>query len=586
MKYLFTFLIIIFNMAVMGQNQNVGIGTSLPDASALLDLSSTTKGLLIPRMTTGQRTTFATVIKGLTVFDITTNSFWFYDGTAWVELPGANKIWKLDGNAGTNATVNFIGTTDAEPLVFKVNNLRAGFIYSSNTALGYQTFTNNTSGFSNSAFGYKTLSLNNTGYQNTAVGHSSLSDNTAGNENCAIGNSALRDNINGSGNCAVGILALSKNKYGDKNVAVGSQALFNNTYGSNLVAIGKGALHSTDGWGLENTAIGYEAMYSTSSGDRNTAIGFSSMRNNIDGLWNTATGDSSLTDNIDGSFNNAYGKSALRNNTSGNYNCAFGLHTLYANTTGFYNTSIGDRTMTINTSGAYNVAVGAGALDLNTTGSYNIGIGYNTNVQTNNLTNATAIGYGALVNASNSMRFGNSIVTKWGFGRNVTTGVLQVGDDATNGNGAYLSAGGTWVNTSDAHKKENFEEVDGKELLETIMQLPITKWNYKGQASAPHIGPMAQDFYKLFNVGDNNTSISSVDPSGIALRAIQELIKENAALKQQMEELKKNCVSASGLQQVPILAEAMKDQQMIIQKQQSTIEDLIKRIEKIESQFP
>ena len=101
-----------------------------------------------------------------------------------------------------------------------------------------------------------------------------------------------------------------------------------------------------------------------------------------------------------------------------------------------------------------------------------------------------------------------------------------------------------------SYKKENFEEVDGKELLQTIMQLPITKWNYKGQASAPHIGPMAQDFYKLFKVGDNDISISSIDPSGIALRAIQELVKENKELKQQVDDLRNKTVDAATLQQL------------------------------------
>jgi N-acetylneuraminic acid mutarotase len=67
-------------------NGTVGIGTSSPAASAALDVSSTTKGVLIPRMTTVQRTAIATPATGLLVFDITTNSFWFRGTSAWVEL--------------------------------------------------------------------------------------------------------------------------------------------------------------------------------------------------------------------------------------------------------------------------------------------------------------------------------------------------------------------------------------------------------------------------------------------------------------------------------------------------------------------
>ncbi len=67
-------------------NGSVGIGTSSPNASALLDVSSTTKGVLIPRMTTTQRNAIVTPQTGLLVFDITTNSFWFRSTSAWHEL--------------------------------------------------------------------------------------------------------------------------------------------------------------------------------------------------------------------------------------------------------------------------------------------------------------------------------------------------------------------------------------------------------------------------------------------------------------------------------------------------------------------
>lgn len=63
--------------------QTIGIGTNAPNASAQLDVSSTTKGLLVPRMTTAQRTAIASPAKGLLVFDNDKNSFWFHNGTAW-----------------------------------------------------------------------------------------------------------------------------------------------------------------------------------------------------------------------------------------------------------------------------------------------------------------------------------------------------------------------------------------------------------------------------------------------------------------------------------------------------------------------
>jgi len=106
--------------------------------------------------------------------------------------------------------------------------------------------------------------------------------------------------------------------------------------------------------------------------------------------------------------------------------------------------------------------------------------------------------------------------------------------------GAHLTFGGDWTNASDRNLKENFTKVDGEELLEIIEELPISQWNYKNEdESITHIGPTAQDFKKAFGLGANDKSISTVDPSGIALAAIKELNKQNKELANQNKELKK-----------------------------------------------
>jgi hypothetical protein len=102
--------------------------------------------------------------------------------------------------------------------------------------------------------------------------------------------------------------------------------------------------------------------------------------------------------------------------------------------------------------------------------------------------------------------------------------------------------GTNWNNASDANSKENFQSVDGEEILESLEELEITRWNYKGKEDADHIGPTAQDFYKAFGVGNDDKTISTVDPSGIALAAIKELYKKSKEvdeLKKQLEELAK-----------------------------------------------
>ncbi len=79
-------LLLMICNSLYAQN-NVGIGTA-PNASAKLDVSSTTQGMLVPRMTTTQRNTITAPATGLMVYDITLNSFYFYNGTAWTAVGG------------------------------------------------------------------------------------------------------------------------------------------------------------------------------------------------------------------------------------------------------------------------------------------------------------------------------------------------------------------------------------------------------------------------------------------------------------------------------------------------------------------
>ncbi|MCS7073548.1 MAG: hypothetical protein NZ108_03685 [Bacteroidia bacterium] len=102
------------------QGQNVGIGTATPDASALLELNATNRGFLITRMTQAQRTAIAAPATGLLVYQTDgAAGFWYFNGTTWVNL---TNNWMLTGNAGTNPTTNFIGTTDNVGFSVRTNN--------------------------------------------------------------------------------------------------------------------------------------------------------------------------------------------------------------------------------------------------------------------------------------------------------------------------------------------------------------------------------------------------------------------------------------------------------------------------------
>ena len=110
--------------------QNIGINTdgSTPDASAMLDIKSTSKGLLAPRMTTTQQNAIASPATGLLIYNTTDNLFRVNTGTpaspVWTALSSATNNWMISGNAGTSTASNFIGTTDNASMAFRTNNVQ------------------------------------------------------------------------------------------------------------------------------------------------------------------------------------------------------------------------------------------------------------------------------------------------------------------------------------------------------------------------------------------------------------------------------------------------------------------------------
>ncbi len=121
----------------------------------------------------------------------------------------------------------------------------------------------------------------------------------------------------------------------------------------------------------------------------------------------------------------------------------------------------------------------------------------------------------------------------WGIS-NSGSGVF--GQSTTGYSGYFQGGGGTgycrfnggagWSCTSDKHAKENFQAVDAVEILEAVATLPITKWTMKGdEDKTPHLGPVAQDFYAAFDLGEDDITINTADAQGVSLAAIQGLYK-------------------------------------------------------------
>jgi hypothetical protein len=132
---------------------------------------------------------------------------------------------------------------------------------------------------------------------------------------------------------------------------------------------------------------------------------------------------------------------------------------------------------------------------------------------------------------------------------------LQIGQagDTANGNGAHVTTGGTWTNGSSRTWKSNFRALDPVDVLNRLVALPVTRWEYTGSDEGSHIGPVAEDFHAAFGTGDNEKYISTVDADGVAFAAIQglnakleaarrdnvELRRSNAELEERIERLER-----------------------------------------------
>ncbi|MEA1973596.1 MAG: hypothetical protein U9N34_09970, partial [Candidatus Cloacimonadota bacterium] len=146
-KLLILSLFVMFSTNLTAQVAINDDGTA-PNSNTMLDINfsgTNIKGLLIPRMTTAERTgtfddAFAGTEEGLTVYDTDLHSFYYYNGTAWKELTTQGANWSITGNAGIAPSTDFLGTTDAQPLIFSTNGTeRARFLSGGNFGIGTVT---------------------------------------------------------------------------------------------------------------------------------------------------------------------------------------------------------------------------------------------------------------------------------------------------------------------------------------------------------------------------------------------------------------------------------------------------------------
>ncbi len=372
MKKPITVLALLLIILTTVKSQGVAINTdgSSANASAMLDIKSTDKGMLAPRMTQSERDNITSPATGLFIYQIDNiPGFYYYNGSAWVV-------------AGSEA--------------LDINSLTNGKTAGNSVFLGSEAGANNVGmDNKNMSVGYEALISNTTGTENTANGFQALYSNTTGVSNTANGVQTLYFNITGNYNTSNGYQALVFNTTGVNNTANGFQALFSNTTGYN------------------NTATGYQALYSNTIGYNNTATGYQALYSNNSGVNNTASGNYALLSNTTGYNNTADGYHALFSNNIGFNNTACGTMALFASTTGYDNTAVGANALYGNTTGFMNTAVGSFSLRWNETGNYNTAMGYESGPPSGytDLENTTAIGYLASPTASNRIHIGNTSVT-------------------------------------------------------------------------------------------------------------------------------------------------------------------------------
>jgi hypothetical protein len=106
--------------------------------------------------------------------------------------------------------------------------------------------------------------------------------------------------------------------------------------------------------------------------------------------------------------------------------------------------------------------------------------------------------------------------------------------------GVVLSPGSnSWSAISDSTMFGDCQPVDIENILKILLSLKVQEFSLRSQKNnARHIGPMAQEFYRLFGYGDTTGAVNLADMDGVLIAAIQALYRENQSLRQEMERIK------------------------------------------------
>ena len=475
----------------------------------------------------------------------------------------SSNFWHTTGNAGTSNA--FIGTTDNQPLILKVNSQPAArFEPTTDTPNVIGGWKGNfvqpglpgvTIGGGGTIIGNQPNAVTNNGFYATIAGGYS---NTVTNYGGSI--------LGGSGNFIGGYFGTIGG--GQFNAALGEYSGMGSGYGNRV-----DGPHSWVGGGLSNNATGGTGGLAVVAG----------------GILNSATGNGAA---IGGGANNVAGGpgAAL---SGGQFNEALGYFSAigggYANTNlsqdsaiggGSYNNVTGDFGTvaggTSNTVSAAYATVGGG--DANTASGLRATVsGGLKNIASGDLATECG-GYANVASGDHSFAAGTGARAKdngsfvWcdvstncagnfllfystvanGFFARCTGGaqfVTAIDGSDNDTAGVRVAAGGTsWTTVCDRRSKKDFAPVNYEAVLDKLALVPIEQWHYQWESSSntPNLGPMAQDFKAAFYPGRDDKSISTLEFDGVELAAIQGLnqrLNEKdariSALEKELSELKR-----------------------------------------------
>jgi hypothetical protein len=442
-----------------------------------------------------------------------------------VAAPLIGACWSTTGDSGSDPATHFIGTTDNQPFVVRTQNAQSLRIEPSGELFNGQPITTNTiagSSANSVTFGVRGATIAGGG---VPAGDSDPNYNDE-NPNRVTDHYGT---VGGGYANRAGDAAGSANDRPFATVGGG----FSNTASSGFSTVGGGDHNtasgdrSTVGGGNSNTASGVRST--VGGGESNTASGFAATVGG--GYNNTASGDGSA---VGGGYTNT--ASGVRgtvggggsNTASGNFSTVGG---------GWENTASADWS-----------TVGGGSLNC-AGGRFSWAGGRRAKVR------PAAAGSGACSGVSvGDATNGDQGTFVWadsqdadfvstgpnqflvraagGFGFNTNT--IPSNRFLNTSTGAYLSTGGVWNSNSSRTVKEGFNAVDPLDVLNRLLALPITTWQYIGSSEGLHMGPVAEDFQAAFGLAGDGKTIATVDADGVAMAAIQGL---NAKLEAERDAL-------------------------------------------------